>query len=96
MTDNNEVAVIDVPQQGAEPMTDAQKIEAAVAKAKAEQDAADSGRGLISKIKDTNTQYRGLMTDAKTFGEGTGLTKAKSGKGLSSMSAGTTTWSTPI
>ncbi len=51
----------------------------------AESDAEDSAKGLISKIKDTNTQYRGLMTDAKTFGEGTGLTKAKSGKGLSSM-----------
>ncbi len=69
------------PDKGAFPSKQA----ARDAMSMAESDAEDSAKGLISKIKDTNSQYRGLMTDAKTFGEGTGLTKAKSGKGLSSM-----------
>lgn len=51
----------------------------------AEQEGLDKGNGLISKIKNTNTQYRGLMQDAKTFAEGSGLMKVKSGKGLQSM-----------
>ncbi len=39
----------------------------------------DLGRRLIGDIKNTNKQYRGLMQDAKTFGEGSGLTKANKG-----------------
>lgn len=69
------------PEKGAFPSKQAGRDAVSMA----ESDAEDSARGLISKIKDTNTQYRGLMTDAKTFGEGTGLMKAKSGKGLQSM-----------
>ncbi len=38
-----------------------------------------TGKQLVGKIKDTNAQYRGLMEDAKTFGQGTGLTKANKG-----------------
>lgn len=37
------------------------------------------GRGLISDIKSTNKEYRGLMEDVQSFGKGSGLTKAKHG-----------------
>ncbi len=37
------------------------------------------GRRLVGSIKDTNKQYRGLLQDAKQFGEGSGLTKANKG-----------------
>lgn len=46
---------------------------------KAEAQGKSTGKELIGKIKDTNKQYKGLMTDAKTFGEGSGLTKANKG-----------------
>lgn len=45
----------------------------------AEGDAESKGMDLVGKIKDTNKQYKGLMEDARTFGEGSGLTKANKG-----------------
>ncbi len=37
------------------------------------------GKKLVGDIKNTNAQYKGLMQDAKTFGKGSGLTKANKG-----------------
>lgn len=55
----------------------------AVADQEAVAEGEDIGRKLIGDIKSTNKQYRGLMEDARTFGKGTGLTKAD--KGMSAM-----------
>ena len=50
-----------------------------VAGQEADAEGQDIGRRLIGDIKSTNKQYRGLMEDAKTFGKGSGLTKANKG-----------------
>jgi hypothetical protein len=42
----------------------------------------DVAKGLIGDIKDANTQYRGLMQDTNTLGEGSGLFTPKRGKGI--------------
>ncbi len=55
------------------------KVSAQDALAGAESDAKDSAKSLIGKIKDTNQSYKGLIKDAQTFGEGSGLTKANKG-----------------
>lgn len=50
-----------------------------VAAQEAEAEGVDIGRRLIGDIKQTNKGYRSLMDEARTFGKGSGLTKAKAG-----------------
>lgn len=45
----------------------------------AESDAEDKALNLVGKVKETNKSYKGLLDDARTFGEGSGLTKANKG-----------------
>ncbi len=55
------------------------KAQKGVADEEATAEGQDLGRRLIGDIKSTNKQYRGLLEDAKTFGSGSGLTKANKG-----------------
>lgn len=57
------------------------KAQSAVADEEATAEGQDIGRKLIGDIKSTNKDYRGLLEETKTFGKGSGLTKAN--KGLS-------------
>jgi len=58
------------------------KSQKAAADLEAEAEGKDIGRRLIGDIKGTNKQYRELMTDVKKFGQGSGLTKGKQGRGM--------------
>lgn len=49
------------------------------ADAEAQAEGLDVGRRLIGDIKKTNKAYKQVMNEAKTFGEGSGVTKAKYG-----------------
>lgn len=53
------------------------KAQKKVASEEAEAEGLDLGRRLVGDIKQTNKSYRGLMEEAKDFGKGSGLTKAK-------------------
>lgn len=57
------------------------KAQKKMADVEAEAEGLDIGRKLVGDIKQTNKSYRGLMEEAREFGKGSGLTKAKSARG---------------
>jgi hypothetical protein len=71
---------VKVARDAAETRTDKGKFlnkpQQKIAGEEAEAEGLDLGRRLVGDIKTTNKGYRGLMDEARTFGKGSGLTKA--------------------